>query len=93
MDNPTSAHMKRALKRPRKPGNIAAVQRKLWWAILTAEALMTVDDATAEQRLRAIHALTQAVATYANLVKTTDLEARIAALEQAIHQRRSGHGA
>jgi hypothetical protein len=50
-------------------------------------------ETTLEQRLRAIHALSQASEVYANLLKTSDLEARLAALEQALLQRRHGYRA
>src|SRR5262245_18122798 len=91
MDNPAPSQPKWRLKRPRKPGDLAALQRSLWWAILQAEEFLAGGETTLEQRLRAIHALSQASAVYANLLKTSDLEQRIAALEAALTQRRHGY--
>lgn len=83
MENPAFDQGKSLRKRPRKPGDLPALQRVLWWAILRAEQVLHQDEASAELRLRAIHALSQASATYANLCKTSDLEQRIAVLEKA----------
>jgi hypothetical protein len=93
MDNPALPQAKSRLKRPRKPGDLAAVQRKVWWALLRAEEVLDTAGVPTEQRLRAVHAISQTAATYANLLKTSDLEARIAALEQALQQRRHSRGA
>ena len=93
MENPASPQSKSPLKRPRKPGDLHALQRKLWWALLRAEEVLDTEGAPTEQRLRAVHAISQTAATYANLLKTSDLEARILALEQALQQRRHGRGA
>jgi hypothetical protein len=93
MDNPAPSQRKWRLRRPRKPGDLAALQRSLWWAILQAEEVLAGDEPTVEQRLRAIHALSQAGAVYANLLKSSDLEQRIAALEAALTHRRHGYGA
>jgi hypothetical protein len=86
VDNLAAPQSKSPLKRPRKPGDITALQRKLWWAILRSEEVLDTPDTAAEQRVRAVHALTQAAATYANLLKTSDFEARLTAIEQALHQ-------
>jgi hypothetical protein len=79
------------LKAPRKSGDLASLKRKLWYGILTAEGILA-SEATLEDKLRAVHALSQASTVYVNLVKVTDLERRVAALEQAVQQRRNGHG-
>jgi hypothetical protein len=90
VDNPLEDQANASLKRPRNPGDLHALQRKLWWALVRAEAVMDAEEATAEQRLRAIHALNQVAATYMNLLKTSDFEARLAKVEQAL--QRNGHG-
>jgi hypothetical protein len=80
------------LKPPRKSGDLASLKRKLWYAILTAEGILA-SEATLEDKLKGVHALSQAASVYMNLTKATDLEARVARLEAAVHQRRNGHGA
>jgi hypothetical protein len=69
-------------KRRRKAGDIATLRRVLWASILASEQLLIDNDP--DRRLRAVHALTQASATYARLTETSDLENRIVALEQAL---------
>jgi hypothetical protein len=51
MDNPAPSQPKWRLRRPRKPGDLAALQRSLWWAILQAEAVLAGDETTVEQIL------------------------------------------
>jgi hypothetical protein len=82
------------LKRPRKSGDLASLKRKLWYAIITAERILA-SEATLEDKLKGVHALSQAASVYSNLVKLTDLESRIAALEHAVQGRqgRNGHAA
>jgi hypothetical protein len=79
------------VKPPRKSGDLASLKRKLWYAILTAEGILA-SEATLEDKLKGVHALSQAASVYTNLVKLTDLEARVVRLEQAV-PRRNGHGA
>ena len=90
-------------KRRRKPGDLAALRRVLWSVIVEVEALMEAplgdDDGEADSRahhalvLKGAHALAQLSGAYTRVVEGGDLEARLVALEQAIHQRRNGHGA
>ncbi len=80
MANASPHQARLAKKRARKPGNLAALQRLLWRALLTAEEIL--DSATeADMQLRAIHAISQASGQYAKLLEVGELEARLAALE------------
>jgi hypothetical protein len=81
------------LKPPRKPGDLASLKCKLWYGILTAEAILASGEVTLEDKLKGVHALAQAGAVYMNLIKVSDLEARVSQLEQLVQQRRNGHGA
>lgn len=69
-------------RRPRrgKPGDLSALKRELWHAIMAATELL--DHADAQTRLRAIHATSQAAAAYRAVYADSDLEARITALER-----------
>lgn len=68
-------------RRPRrgKPGDLNALKRELWHAIMAAADLL--DHTDAQTRLRAIHALAQSAAAYRAVYLDSDLEARIVALE------------
>jgi hypothetical protein len=77
---------RQAQKRRAKPGNLAGLQRLLWRALKTAEAILD-EAAEPDMQLRAVHAISQASGQYAKLLEIGELEARIAALEAA-----QGHG-
>ncbi len=79
--DPTKARM--AKKFQRKPGNLPALQRKLWGAILHAEEVLeqACQDGEPELRLKAVHALSQCAGQYAKLLEVGEIEARLAALE------------
>lgn len=62
-----------------RPGDLDALRRKLWRAILAAELLLEHGDA--QTRLRAVHAISQCSASYRGIIADVELEARIAALE------------
>ena len=80
------------LKPPRKSGDLASLKRKLWYAILTAEGILA-SEAPLGDKLKGVHALSQAASVYMNITKLTDLEARVAPLEAAVHSRQTGsHG-
>jgi hypothetical protein len=73
---------RRGKKRPRKVGDIKALQRMFWQALLEAEyILMTAEDV--ETSLKAIHAIAQAGGGYVKLLEATDFEHRLARLEDA----------
>jgi hypothetical protein len=71
-------------RRPRrgKPGDLTALKRELWYAVVTAADML--DSADAQVKLKAVHATSQAAGVYRNLCETLDLEARIARLEAAM---------
>lgn len=73
-------------KRRRKPGDLAALRRVMWEAILAAERIMD-EGASPDTRLRAAHALSALAGQYLKAVETTDLEQRIEALERALAER------
>lgn len=74
-------------KRIRKPGTIGTLRKKIWQSILTAEELLLSDDVDIDQRIRAIHAITQAGNTYNRILETSELEARLNELEQIIEDQ------
>jgi hypothetical protein len=83
-------------KSPRKrrhqgPGDLEALRRKVWGAVLEAEGLLMRPRASITMKLRAIHALTQVALAYQRIVQGTELEERIRRLEEAVLQRRNGH--
>ena len=80
MPNPSPHHARIARKRRRKPGDLAAVTRVLWQAIVVAEDLLH-DAEEADMQLRCVHALSQAAGQYAKLLEVGELESRLAALE------------
>ena len=77
------------LKPPRKSGDLASLKRKLWYGILTTEGILA-SEAPLEDKLKGVHALSQAASVYMNLTKLTDLEARVSALEVAVHSKPPG---
>jgi hypothetical protein len=75
-------------KRARKPGDLAALTRVLWRAVLEAQEIMETAEGE-DLRLRAIHAISQTSSAYAKLLEIGEFEARLAALEAA---QQKGHG-
>jgi hypothetical protein len=73
-------HVKMARKKLRKPGDLAALRRKLWQAILESERVLLTNEDD-EVVLRAVHALAQAAGHYARLIEIADMEARLKAVE------------
>jgi hypothetical protein len=56
---------------------------RVWWAI--TEATVVIQEAeTVEMRLRGISALSTAAGIYAKLLETSDLEARMQAIEDRL---------
>lgn len=79
----TSPHQARLSKRRRgKPGDLAALLRVVWAALLEADTVLqgTQGD-NPELCLKAVHAVSQCAGQYAKLLEIGELEARIAALE------------
>ena len=72
------------------PGNLRDLLQVLWQALLEAQAVLeAAGEAEAELKLKAVHAISQCGGQYAKLLEVGELEARLAAVEQA--QR--GHAA
>lgn len=71
------------IRRVRKVGDVEAVRRKLWQAVLAAEDLLLDPKASRDDQTRAVHALVQAGGAYRGILEVADLEARIRALEEA----------
>lgn len=73
-------------RRPRrsKPGDLAALKREIWAAVLAAGDLLEHHDP--QTRLRAVHGVTQAGNVFRAVVESADLEARIRALEGRAEQ-------
>jgi hypothetical protein len=82
MPNPNPLQGRLTRKQMRKPGDLAALTRVLWRAILEAQEIMDRAE-TDELRLRAIHAIGQTAGTYTRLVEIGEYESRLQALEAA----------
>jgi hypothetical protein len=67
----------------------------LSFAIFHVCEILEAPDSNAELRLRASNALAQVATVYANLLKQSDFEARLTALEgkvaEAVRPGRNGH--
>jgi hypothetical protein len=70
-----------ARKRRGKPGDLVHLRAVLWRTILEVEALLDARPPATEVVLKSAHALAQLAGAYTKLTETTELEARIAALE------------
>lgn len=69
-----------AVQRAGSPDDLRTV---VWEAISAAVALVRDQDVTADVRLRAVHAITQAAGAYTKLVELTEFDARLRAVEDA----------
>jgi hypothetical protein len=76
-------------RRHQGPGDLEALRRKVWGAVLEAEGLLMRPRASMATKLRAIHALTQVALAYQRIVQGSELEERIRRLEKAVLQRRN----
>jgi hypothetical protein len=85
--NPDPYKARLARKGRRKVCDLAALQRKVWGAICDAEELRT-DAPTAELRLKAIYALSQAAMVFIKVHEVGELEQRLTALEQAMNEEK-----
>ena len=70
-----------ARKRCGKPGDLVQLRAVLWRTILEVEALLNARPPATEVVMKSAHALAQLAGAYTKLTETTELEARIAALE------------
>ncbi|GEM_PF-6960756 len=73
-------------RKPRKPGTLQDAVAIQWQAIQCAweEMLIAQEIGNTGGVLSAVHALNQAAGAYAKLKESSDLEARIDALEEAM---------
>jgi len=84
MANPDPLRARQAKKRRGKPGDLPALLRVVWAALLEADAvLQSTHGDNPELCLKAVHAVSQCAGQYAKLLEIGELEARIAALEAA----------
>ncbi len=84
--NPDPLKARMAKKRKGRTGDLPALRRKLWVALLHAEDVL--ENATEpELRLKSIHAFSQTAGQYAKLLEIGELEARLALLEERVQGR------
>ena len=84
MPNPNPHKARLAKRRRGKVGDLAALVRVLWSALLDAEAVLrSTEGDNPELCLKAVHAVSQCAGQYAKLLEIGEFEARIAALEAA----------
>ena len=81
---PRNPHAAALVRKKHRPGNLHDLLRVLWQALLEAQAVLEAADATqAELKLKAVHAISQCAGQYHKMLETTELEARLAAVEAA----------
>jgi hypothetical protein len=68
-------------RRYAKPGDVLQLRTVLWQTILDTKALTDGPDPAPEMVLKVAHALAQLAGPYRQLLETSDLEARLTALE------------
>ncbi len=85
MANPNADPMKArmAKKKRQRTGDLPALRRKLWVALLHVEDVLEQSQEP-ELRLKAIHAFSQCAGQYAKLIEVGELEARLVALEARV---------
>ena len=71
-----------ARKRHRKPGNLTQLRAVLWQTIIEVEALLDTHPPATDVVLKSAHALAQLAGAYTKLVESTELESRLARLEE-----------
>ncbi len=69
-------------RRRRKPGDIAALRRVLWSALVEIEAILDDDDPA--MKIKAGHALGTLSGSYLKALEMTDIAARIDELERLV---------
>jgi hypothetical protein len=75
-----------AKKQIRKAGDLPALIRTLWHAIVEAREILDTTESE-DTKLRAVHAIGQTAATYARLLEVGEHEARLVAVEEALRGR------
>ncbi len=83
---PETLSARMARKRRQHSGDLQAIRRKLWMAILHAEDTLEQAEEP-ELRLKAVHALSQCCGQYIKLLETGEIEARLAVLEERVQGR------
>lgn len=82
--NPHKARQAKKLKKRVDVGTIDDLKEKVWKGILTAEKILDNKRAANALKLRAVHAIVQAAASYTKIVEAGELEARMQELEAAL---------
>jgi hypothetical protein len=75
-------------KRYRKPGSLAQLKGMLWETLLTLSGMVEDPTAGEDRKLKASHAMAQLAGAYLKTVEVHDLAAQVAALQEAVNQRR-----
>lgn len=71
--------------RRRKPGTTDDLRRALWTAVRDVETIIYDEDASIDDRLRAVHALAALSGQYLKATEAAELVERIESLEAAAH--------
>jgi hypothetical protein len=83
--------MARSLQQRRRAGDLPALKIEVWMALLTAAEILADPESAPELKLRCVHAIAQTGGVYMNLLKVSDFEQRLAAVEEAVRlSRRNG---
>jgi hypothetical protein len=80
MPNPSPYKARLGKRRHKKPGDLPALTRVLWRAVLEAQEILEAATEP-ELKLKAIHALSQCAGQYSKLLEVGEFEARLAAVE------------
>ena len=88
MANPSPYQARQAKRRRGKPGNLAAVLRIVWAALLEADGVLQRADGDAEVILKAVHAISQCAGQYAKLLEVGEWESRLAQVEAELQKGR-----
>lgn len=82
MSNPNPYQARQAKKaKHRCAGNVGDVKVRLWQAVEAACDVLADPETDPALRLRAVHAVTQATASYTRVLEAAEFEARLRALE------------
>ena len=85
MPNPNPYHGRRAKRSKRlRAGDVSDVKERVWEAVEAACAVLHDPEADCGLRLRAVHAITQAAASYTKILESAEFEARLNALERKV---------
>jgi hypothetical protein len=76
-------------KYPRKVGDLKALQRMLWWAVLRLRHILETTD-NPELEIRAIYCLSTTASAFVKCTEVGGLQQRLSAIEALIN-RRNGH--